>query len=249
MNTNNLIRIDDLDQEVFRIDKIDRIEQMFSDNMLVLVRPAMWEDPFENFLLKCSAVEPDGTIVALDNLANSWYGSCWTLNSDSDAMWRIYSQKKDGIRLKSTVRKLAEAIWETQNLFSSLKYFIGKVQYLPRTDIEKILQRTSFWNLAAGGQNSAFAETLLLKRTEFEHENEIRILACSSNDPLDPRTNGDLYKIPINSNYFIEELCIDPRLSDAEAETVKNKLQRFGYSGQITQSELYKLKITQIKIA
>ena len=54
MNPKNLIRITNLDLEIFRIFHLDKVERLFSDNMLVLVRPAMWDDPFENFLLKCS---------------------------------------------------------------------------------------------------------------------------------------------------------------------------------------------------
>lgn len=249
MNKKNLIRIDNLDEEVYRIFPLHRIEEIFKSNKLVLVKPAIWDDPFENFLLRCTAVEEDGTEVGLDSIANSWYGLCWTLKPDSDAMWRIYSPNKDGIRVKTTIRKLVEAIWEPDNSLSSLRYFIGKVSYQSREEIENFLKTTSFWSIARGGQNTGFAETLLVKRNEFEHENEVRILTCSNDEKSDLRIDGGLYKIPIEPNKFIDEICIDPRLSDKDAATAINKIQTVGYTGNIIQSELYKLRVTKIKIA
>lgn len=248
MRDKNLIRIDNINQVVYRIFPLYRIQQLFQDNKLVLVRPEVWEDPFENFLLRCTAIDKDGTVARLDDLARSWYGLCWTLNADSDAMWRIYSPKKDGIRVKTTIRKLADMLWEPDNQFSSLKYFIGKVQYRTREEIEMFLRRTSFWDLAIGGQNLNFAETLLIKRTEFQHENEIRILANCKEDVPDARLAVDLYKIPANPNNLVDELCIDPRLGDNQVADITQSLKQFGYTGPIVQSELYKLSLTQIRM-
>lgn len=41
---------------------------------------------------------------------SDFYGQCWTLKSTSDAMWRIYSPKKDAVRVRTTIRKLAESL-------------------------------------------------------------------------------------------------------------------------------------------
>lgn len=244
----NIIRIDNLDQEIYRIFPLYRIEEMLSSQRLILVKPNVWDDPFENFLLNCTAVEEDGTEVGLSVMAASWFGLCWTLNVDSDAMWRIYSQKKDGIRIKTTIRKLFNAAWEVNNTFSPLKYFIGKVSYHSREELEKFLKDTSFWSIASGGQNDGFAKTLLMKRTEFEHENEVKILVNIAVTDNDQRIEGSLYKISINTNNFIDEICIDPRLSNDEANVLKEKIKALGYAGTINQSELYKLRITRIKM-
>lgn len=249
MSERNIIGIDDLDQEIYRIFPVHRIEEMFSSQRLTLVKPQVWDDPFENFLLNCTAVEEDGTEVGLSVLAASWFGQCWTLNADSDAMWRIYGQKKDGIRIKTTIRKLFSAAWEPHNTFSFLKYFVGKVSYHTREELESFLRDTSFWSIAIGGQNDGFAKTLLMKRTEFIHENEVRILVNIAVTDNDKRIEGILYKIPINTNDFIDEICIDPRLSDIEANVLKEKIKALGYAGAINQSELYKLRITRIKMA
>lgn len=142
-----------------------------------LVSPKLWDDPFENFFLNCTAVTNEGEYVNMSSLANSWYGQCWTYNQDSDAMWRIYSPKKDGVKVSTTIRKLFSSIFNTPDPFAHLKYFIGKVNYLEREDIEGyIIKTTTFNELALGGSANGFAQTLCMKRKEFSHESEVRLL-------------------------------------------------------------------------
>ena len=38
------------------------------------------------------------------------YGQCWTKTRESDAMWRIYSPNKNGVRIMTTPRKLLTAL-------------------------------------------------------------------------------------------------------------------------------------------
>ncbi len=249
MNPNNLIRIENQDTPIFRICRFKRLLQLLIEKELVLFKPKEWEDPFENFLLKCKVNTSNGEVGTLESIANSWYGLCWTLNPDSDAMWRIYSQDKDGLQIKTTIRKLAENLWEPTNKASSIKYFIGKVEYKSREQIENFLSQTSFQDVALGGDNIGFAETLLIKRTAFEHENEVRILAndLGPSNP-DPRVKGDFYTIPINPNDLIDEICIDPRLNDKEVVSLKSIIKGLGYTGITTQSDLYKLNNISINL-
>jgi len=245
MRDKNLIRIKNPDREVYRIFPLKRIQEMFATRELVLVKPRMWEDPFENFLLRRKAVEPDGVEVGLDSIAESWYGLCWTFKADSDAMWRIYSPEKGGVRVKTTIRKLAAALWEPANPFSGVKYFIGEVQYWSREQVEDFLSRITFVDISIGGHNDGFAETLLIKREEFRHENEVRILAFA--DDHDKRSDGDLYRVPIDPHELIDEICVDPRLDEDETAKMMDEINALGYRGPVSQSALYKLKVTTIR--
>jgi hypothetical protein len=249
MESKNLIRIDDLNIPVYRIFPLDRIEQLFGNRELVLVNTSKWEDPFENFLLRCRGVLEDGTPVSLKEIADSWFGQCWTTNADTDAMWRIYSHDKQSIRVKTTVGKLAAALWDPVDQYSPLKYFIGKVRYLERAEIESFLKSTSFYEASFGGQNDGFAETLLTKRPEFQHESEVRILACELETQKASERKG-LYRVSIDPHQLVEEVCIDPRVSDpTELECLESKIKGFGYRGPVVQSDLYKLSITTIPLS
>ncbi|MDF1739350.1 MAG: hypothetical protein P1U86_09330 [Verrucomicrobiales bacterium] len=249
MNTENLLRIDDLDAPIYRIFPLQRVQELFQKRKLVLVNPGKWEDPFENFLLSRDGVDVDGSTVSFRRLADSWFGQCWTTNSDTDAMWRIYSHDMQSLRVKTTVGKLAKYLWDPDDKFSSLKYFIGKVRYFPREEIEEFLGSASFSELALGGQNQGFAETLLAKRLEFEHESEVRVLTCEIDSDKASQLSG-LYKVAVDPHDLVDEICIDPRLLDPfDVECLEKKVRRFGYQGELTQSDLYSVDLPTVPLS
>ena len=214
---------------------------------LVLVNPQKWDDPFENFFLRADAVDEHGNIESLDNLARKWYGQCWTLHSESDAMWRIYGPKKNGIRVSTTVRRLFSVLWDDNDPFRGLKYFIGRVSYQTRTKIERFMKNRSFLDVSVGGQNDNFAKLLLTKRTEFRHEAEVRLLVDDTDG-----TKGDkngCYHVPFGYAKIFDDVCIDPRLEDTKCRRVVRKLERLGCSIPIKQSELYRVMFQPIRLS
>ena len=89
------------DTKVYRIIPKGRFEDLFKKKTNALVRPKLWDDPFEHLALNSpiDVMGEMGTIPFKDDV----YGQCWSLNKASDAMWRIYSNGTDGIRIRSTV--------------------------------------------------------------------------------------------------------------------------------------------------
>ena len=111
MNKKNIINLRDeeVNKHVYRVMSLRRFYELFSNQENVLVRPSKWEDPFENFILNAQVRLSDGTIAKF-GFRNDFYGQCWTKLTSSDALWRIYSPEKTGIRVRTTV----------ENLFASL---------------------------------------------------------------------------------------------------------------------------------
>jgi hypothetical protein len=107
----NGLDIDDWDVPIYRVLPIKRFREIIRKNKLVLVRPSLWDDPFENFFLKWPVRLPTGELGSMRQISDKWYGICWTKNRDSDAMWRIYSPKKDGVGVSTTIRRLFSAIY------------------------------------------------------------------------------------------------------------------------------------------
>jgi hypothetical protein len=104
-NKRNLIRLDDsgLGRPIYRIYALDRFRALLASKQDVVVNPTKWDDPFEDFFLERTEVadHASGGTIPLRNLAGDWYGQCWSLNKDTDAMWRIYSPeplKQVGVR-------------------------------------------------------------------------------------------------------------------------------------------------------
>lgn len=241
---NNGLGIDNWDCPIYRIYTFERFKELVTTKTNGLVNPAKWDDPFENFFLKQNAITSDGELVSLAPLYDSWYGQCWTKHRDSDAMWRIYSPNKDGIRVATTIRKLFSSFYDVNDKFASLKFLIGTVEYVERSEIEKFLEHTSFIDLAHGGQPHKLARTLCIKRPEFSHESEVRLLFCDN----DNHGKNKVAIFPFNPDAILDEVAIDPRLRPDQFEKMKNEIMSLGCTIPIIQSDLYQITPKIIKL-
>lgn len=254
----NLINLNeqDLEKNIYRIYPLNRFIEILKSKNNVLVRTSLWEDPFENFILNSSGQLPSGqqfTIASRDK----YFGQCWSLKKESDAMWRIYSQhiKNEktgnlitdniGVKVKSTIRKVFEPLCSLQktaiNPFDGLPYnltsFMGKVQYKSKKDlIELLIKDASKYVFDQSGKGQA--STLMLKRIAFTHEKEVRIVhsydECNESDKV--------YSYPIDPNYCFEEIVVDPRIPYEDYLIIKSLIQKAGYKNKIIQSGLYKIE-------
>jgi len=247
MNDNLIFLTDeDLDKNVYRIFSFSRLQEFFQEQKLALVRPSLWEDPFENFILNSTGTFPDGREFTIGN-RDSFYGQCWSLTKESDAMWRIYSPDKDGVKVKTTLRKLFRPFFEYGGVHHkmngneyNLKTFIGKVKYKGKRALINMLSdrdRMSgkLYDQSGWGQ----ASTFYFKRWAFRHENEVRLMY---NGNEDPNANGNVFKFDINPNELIDEIVFDPRMEKTEYEIKKAETRDLGFDKRIIQSGLYKIQ-------
>lgn len=234
--SNQLINEISSEEKIYRIFPINRAIDLLNSAEITLVRPALWDDPFENILLNATVTFPDGTCASLESLRDSWYGQCWTSKTESDAMWRIYSKEKTGVRLSTTVRKLFDEVCPITDKWSRIEFFVGKVLYYKEDQIIEFFRNTTLNNLASGADNRNAAQTLLLKRDAFEHEQEIRLLYCTRETRSD-----NVVRFKINPSEFVDEIMLDPRLTDSEVACLTDRLQSAGYEKTITRSQLYQV--------
>ena len=59
------MRRDRRDRYVYRILSLEHFFQMFESNSNVLVKPALWEDPFENFIMNSKFRSSDGDVTGV----------------------------------------------------------------------------------------------------------------------------------------------------------------------------------------
>ena len=107
----------------------DPFLQLFKTRRNVLVRPQLWGDPFENFILNAQARLPTNQVVTF-GFNNDFYGQCWTLHTASDAMWRIYSPNSSGGSHPNHSAPTGQSLADTLGQWAHVQCFIGKVQYL-----------------------------------------------------------------------------------------------------------------------
>jgi hypothetical protein len=155
------IKDEDLDKEIYRIMPIHQLLEIFETKQLTLVKPSMWDDPFENLLLNGTVKTSDGEGGDVSPVRDAVYGQCWTLHKETDAMWRIYSQNKQGAKVKTTIRKLIEALQLQSGQYSKIQCFIGEVEYLTQRQLVDKLMGIDLFNTSGSG--SGVAQSLIYK--------------------------------------------------------------------------------------
>jgi hypothetical protein len=167
---------EDLSLPIYRIFSSDYFWDLVQRAENTLVRPCKWDDPFENALLRAKCILEDGRLASI-NFKDDLYGQCWTTDRDSDAMWRIYSYDKTGVRVRTTVGALYRSLVESCPSYHEISCFIGKVEYQSADRIVALFS-DSEWATSRVFDKSGLgqASTLLFKRPEFAHENEIRLI-------------------------------------------------------------------------
>ena len=229
----------DLDTPIFRCIQYEYILDLFERMKLFFHNIACWEDTWEvpsRFFEVCDTVygtEGPAFIMHSSNIvAADLFGTCWTNNIDSDALWRIYSgPTKNGICIQTTVRKLFNSINFSFRSNNFVDGFIGPVRYE---------------NLASGKDGAAFFDDIsesypnnmipsFIKRHAFKHEQEIRFLIHASNhtslypnNPLQISDEKDKMFLPLKDLNFIDCLIVDPRLKQEEFLNYKKKLDFYG---------------------
>lgn len=252
MQNVNLIFLtdDELDKNIYRVFSFDRLKEIFETNKITLVKPKLWDDPFENFILNSTGVLPDGREFQI-GFRHSFYGQCWSLTKESDAMWRIYLPDKNGVKIKTTIRKLFDPLFQAGgvhrkingNLYN-LSSFVGKVKYQGTKKLidmlnDKERMSNKIFDQSGWGQASSF----YFKRWAFRHENEVRIMFNKHDGHSD-----DLFKFNIDPIELIDEVVFDPRMKSDEYQQRKAEIHSCGYNKNIIQSGLYKIKEFRIQL-
>jgi len=243
--TDNLIFLTDaeLDKPIYRIFSFQRLEEVFQEQALTLVKPKLWDDPFENFILSAIGRLPDGRNFEI-GFRDNFYGQCWSLNRESDAMWRIYSPEKDGVKVKTTIRKLFTPLFDIaghnykmNGVAYNLSSFIGKVKYEGTRKLTEMLEderRMSGKVFDQSGRGQA--STFFFKRHAFKHEREVRIIYNAQ------QSQFDTFKFNIDPISLFDEIIFDPRITEETFQEQKNKVIQWGFNKKIDQSDLYKLR-------
>jgi DUF2971 family protein len=221
------------DTFVYRIVPKNRFYELFDIQENVLVTPSMWDDPFENFVLKSLVLDSAGAQGKF-GFHNDLYGQCWTLHKSSDAMWRIYSPHMDAIRIRTTIDKLANSLSVHLNNWAHVQCLIGQVRYLSEAKLKKFAELVFKNGIAL----ESIGRTLLVKRKAFSHEREVRLMYLEKDTNVS-HANG-LYRYPIDPHAVIDQVMIDPRLSKLDAKALKKEIEsKTGFQGEIKRSLLY----------
>ena len=117
------------ENSVYRFMSIYEFYDLYKLNKLKLTRLSLQEDQNDSFgRLLTEIISHKSIKYNIPKQANEWFNrfkkhnyiSCWTQDYDSIAMWSLYSQKHDAIRVKANVLKLEETLhnyWKEYNSY------------------------------------------------------------------------------------------------------------------------------------
>ncbi|MDB5498842.1 MAG: hypothetical protein JWP28_2873 [Phenylobacterium sp.] len=244
------IRLDpDLDRPLYRIFPLWSFEDMLRVGRLVLVPPSFWEDPLEDIPSSIMMQGPNHRQKSLVEYLNTAFAQCWSFESESDSLLRAYSRvsidklhnrntepRYEGVQVRTTPRKLIHALLPWAESVDWGQLYLGRVEYLSHDEasqkIGNVLARVGPYEIARGDNR---AQSLLLKRKAFSHEDEVRVIFICN----DRRQLREPLTINIEPNDFIDEVRFDPRLIIFERREREETAKSLGYSGAFAESLLY----------
>ncbi len=234
MNDASLFRKLSPNTNIYRIFSNKYFFELFENRQNALVLPRKWDDPFENVLLRCKARSVSDDEEVTFGFRDRVYGQCWTLESVSDAMWQIYSRKRNGIRVRTTVGKLIESIRAVHGEGANLSCFIGRVSYVTDEKLRE-LGKTLFKECV---HSRKVAQSLLIKRKAYRYENEVRLIYF---DHAHHQSIREVYRYSFDPLYMIDQVMVDGRIPVEKSLALKQEIfERTGLSKRrIRRSLLY----------
>ncbi|MFZ2643317.1 MAG: DUF2971 domain-containing protein [Verrucomicrobiia bacterium] len=192
-----------------------------------LTRIGDWEDTWEVPLAKLPIQSDDGPVSTKHySIFETMYGQCWSLNEESDAMWRIYSPKKEGIVIQTSVKNF--------RLLQGLIYAaLGPVFYCD--DLKTTLEQKAMHR-----EYDVFTEAFL-KRRAFDHEKEVRLVTMDDPRCVEKRASKRAARLNFDLDplQFLEGIRIDPRADDRHVEVLQKYCARHGFQFRPVKSNLY----------
>lgn len=158
---------------------------------------------------------------------NNTFVSCWHINSnESDAMWKIYSNKK-GIAIKTTIDKLKNYLDYSELTKEGYEIKSDRVKYHNIDDLFKMVDNKNGQELVEQKLDDP-VHYFFIKKECYAYENEYRVLFYQRpNLVVDSIVNNEIihklndsniinannvYAVPVNVSLeeFIDEIIISP---------------------------------------
>lgn len=239
---------------LFKFMPLENALMSLKGEYLWLANPTQWEDPFEKRFVTASYKDKIGAEKPF-----GWLGRifciCFTQTVRSEAYWSVYSRKNIGIQFTIDRKQLLDELDDFCNTNGNFKVYIGKVEYMKASDIKLNLSDIPMKDKPKDINGMEFkARLLLLKRKDFEYENEIRVIVVKQK-----ATSENGIKLPVRDlDALVRRITIDPSVGDFTTEVLRNyftKEMRFtpirrntGDFYRVTKSNLYKNNQSNVTI-
>lgn len=146
------------------------------------------------------------------------------------------------MKIRSSVKNLLSSIYDLGDAMSKLSCFIGKVIYSSDFEIKSNI-KSIIDQMIADTSGKGIARTLLIKRDEFNYEEEVRLLYSDKT-----KADQDIASFAMEPLTLIDSIVFAPRTSKYIFNIFKDQLVKYGFEeSAISVSKLYdpfSLKVT-----
>jgi hypothetical protein len=219
-------------KRVYRFTTLDRFIEVLKTKKFAFVNPSSWADPFEKFFLERDFLINNEKFKL--PIKEKIFAVCVSGTISSEAYWKVYAPKEDGIRLTFETEKLLTNFLDK---ISDADVYIGKVSY----QITKEFHKISFdkKGLIKEIKNSKIGEQqiklLLKKRKSFLYEDELRIIIIPHK-----KNNSEtiIFRSDTDITSYTNDYTLDPRLGRNHVKVLREYFQR-EFDFKVSHSKLY----------
>jgi len=218
-------------KRVYRFTTLDRFIEVLKTEKFAFVNPTKWADPFEKFFLERDFLINNEKFKL--PIKDKLFALCVSGTNSSEAYWKVYAPKEDGIRLTFDTEKFLTNFLEK---ITDADVYIGKVNYQITREFYKISFDKNglideILNNKIGDQQ---IKLLLKKRNSFLYEDEVRIMVI----PHKKNKERSVFHTPTDIINYTDDYTLDPRLGKNHVKVLREYFQRdFGF--KVSHSRLY----------
>ena len=218
-------------KRVYRLTTLDRFIEGLKTKKFAFIKPIEWTDPFEKIFLDREFII-DGEKIKLP-MNENLFAVCLSGTSDSEANWKVYAPKEDGIRLTFDTTKLLTNFIEK---IPNADIFIGHVNYQNTREFHSISldKKALIDEIKRSKIGEQQIELMLKKRKTFLYEDEIRIMII----PHKKSKSSSIFHTPADITAFTLDYTLDPRIGNNHAKILKDYFQR-AFELKLSHSKLY----------
>ncbi|MYM92662.1 hypothetical protein [Duganella vulcania] len=245
-NTNGV----DLSQRIARLCDVEHLCADIAASRFTLanINPLVWNDDLENALRE--ATFPDrvtGGQIEIRSLMDSYYGSCWTDQPESQFAWDTFGVAPTKVRIESTVGRVLAALMHPNDPYFGLHLYAGLVEYRRDTELAKWVSTVKLDGLL-DSEGRSLALALSVVRDDFQQESEVRIIYShheedswvQANVTLAPHLDNDkgFARIPCSWSGLIDSITVRSNMPATAKARLTSTLASAGLSVPIVDSAI-----------
>jgi hypothetical protein len=213
-----------LDKTVYRYASLAEMLRILRKGEWDFPRPEEWPDKYEQHV----SAEFFGKGAKFHRF--SPFLKCLSFEYSSEAMWRTYASASGLVRMSWKLRTLLEQL-SNATLSSRAKLYVAQVRYMRQPDLRAEVDRHC--RLTEKLVSSRAMNLLLMKRSGFSYENEIRFCFM----PVSSTKAATRFVVSNIDGHSIGRILLDPYLPEWQATQIQDLLKNaLGFTHAVTQS-------------